>query len=84
MENLPFLAILLAAVPLAWAVWGDPLRPALIALALGLFVGAVQAFIFTILTVVYIQLAVAGHGDGHDEEGEHEDGRLVAEANHLS
>jgi F-type H+-transporting ATPase subunit a len=52
-------------------------------LGLELFFGLIQALIFFILTIVYIQLAVAGHGDGHAEEDEHEDMRLVAEANHL-
>lgn len=51
-------------------------------LGLELFFGLIQALIFTILTVVYIQLAVAGHGDHGDEEG-HQDTTLVAEANHL-
>jgi F-type H+-transporting ATPase subunit a len=36
---------------------------------LELFVGLVQAFVFAMLTLVFAQTAVAGHGDGH--EGEH-------------
>jgi F-type H+-transporting ATPase subunit a len=52
-------------------------------LGLELFFGLIQALIFFILTIVYIQLAVAGHGSGHDDEDEHADARLVAEANHL-
>jgi F-type H+-transporting ATPase subunit a len=35
---------------------------------LELFVGAIQAFVFMMLTVVFIQLATAGHGgEGHEE-----------------
>ncbi len=41
---------------------------------LELFVGLIQAFVFAMLTLVFAQTAVAGHGDGH--EGEH------SEANH--
>ncbi|MDQ2785923.1 MAG: F0F1 ATP synthase subunit A [Chloroflexota bacterium] len=53
-------------------------------LGLELFFGLIQALIFFILTIVYIQLAVAGHdGHGDEEEDERQDGRLVAEANHL-
>ena len=35
------------------------------ALVLGTFVSFIQAFVFTILTVVYIQLSVADHHDDH-------------------
>lgn len=52
-------------------------------LGLELFFGLIQAAIFTILTIVYVQLAVAGHGDDHGAAGEHEDATLAAEANHL-
>jgi F-type H+-transporting ATPase subunit a len=36
---------------------------------LELFVGLIQAFVFAMLTLVFAQTAVAGHGEGH--EGEH-------------
>jgi len=52
-------------------------------LGLELFFGLIQALIFTILTIIYIQLAVSGHGDGHGDEAEHEDAGLVAAADHL-
>jgi F-type H+-transporting ATPase subunit a len=39
---------------------------------LELFFGLVQALIFSLLTLIYITLAVAGHGD-HGEHGEHDD-----------
>ncbi len=45
--------VMLAALPFVYAVLG---------LGLGLFVGAVQAFIFTILTVAYIGLATSTEG----------------------
>jgi F-type H+-transporting ATPase subunit a len=51
-------------------------------LGLELLFGLIQALIFTILTIIYIQLAVAGHGDSHGEE-EHEDQTLVAAADHM-
>jgi len=51
-------------------------------LGLELFFGLIQALVFTILTIIYIQLAVAGHGDSHGEE-EHEDPTLVAAADHM-
>ena len=41
---------------------------------LELFVGLIQAFVFAMLTLVFAQTAVSGHGDSH--EGEH------SEANH--
>ncbi len=47
-------------------------------LALEVFFGAIQALIFTVLTVIYFSLAVAGHG-GHDEHAE-----VVEEAAHLA
>lgn len=52
-------------------------------LGLELFFGLIQALIFTILTIIYIQLAVSGHGDAHGEEAEHEDPALAAAADHL-
>ncbi len=39
---------------------------------LELFFGLVQALIFSLLTLIYITLAIAGHGD-HGEHGEHDD-----------
>ena len=39
---------------------------------LELFFGLVQALIFSLLTLIYITLAVAGHGD-HGAHGEHDD-----------
>lgn len=51
-------------------------------LGLELLFGLIQALIFTILTIIYIQLAVAGHGDAHGEE-EHEDPTLAAAADHM-
>ena len=41
--------------------------------ALELLVGAIQAFVFAMLTLVFAQMAVAGHGD-HGEHGEEEHG----------
>jgi F-type H+-transporting ATPase subunit a len=41
----------------------------LVPFVLELFVGLIQAFVFAMLTLVFAQTAVAGHGDGH--EGEH-------------
>jgi F-type H+-transporting ATPase subunit a len=34
---------------------------------LELFVGAIQAFVFAMLTLVFAQTAVAHHGDSHEE-----------------
>jgi F-type H+-transporting ATPase subunit a len=53
-------------------------------LGLELFFGLIQALVFTILTIIYIQLAVAGHGDSHGDEAEHEDSVLAAAADHLA
>jgi F-type H+-transporting ATPase subunit a len=39
-------------------------------LMLGAFVSLIQAFVFTLLSLVYVALAVAGHGE-HEEHGEH-------------
>jgi F-type H+-transporting ATPase subunit a len=33
-----------------------------------MFIGAVQAFIFALLTILYFGMAGAGHGDEHDDE----------------
>lgn len=51
-------------------------------LGLELFFGLIQALVFTILTIIYIQLAVGGHGDSHGNE-EHEDTVLASAADHL-
>lgn len=32
---------------------------------LGTFVSLIQAFVFTLLTIIYVSLAVGGHGDDH-------------------
>ncbi|MCH8850279.1 MAG: hypothetical protein IIC89_05575, partial [Chloroflexi bacterium] len=46
-----------------------PLFLALPFYGLELFVGAIQAFVFAMLTLVFGALAVTGHGDdGHEEE----------------
>ncbi len=52
-------------------------------LGLELFFGLIQALVFTILTIIYIQLAVAGHGDSHGDEAEHEDPVLASAADHM-
>ena len=39
---------------------------------LGTIVVLIQAFVFTVLSMVYVSLATAGHGD-HDEEHAHAD-----------
>ncbi len=52
-------------------------------LGLELFFGLIQALIFTILTIIYIQLAVSGHGDAHGDEDEHEDAVLASSADHM-
>jgi len=46
-----------------------PLLLALPFYGLELFVGAIQAFVFAMLTLVFGTLAIAGHGDGHAAEG---------------
>ena len=43
---------------------------------LEVFVGFIQAFVFAMLTLVFIQLATAGHGESSNHEG-HEMGREV-------
>ena len=48
-----------------------------------LFVAAVQAFVFALLTLIYLQLAVTGHGHG-DEHGEEVDlGHASVEGSHA-
>ena len=37
-----------------------------------MFIGAIQAFIFALLTVLYFAMAGAGHGDHEDEHAEHD------------
>ena len=40
----------------------------------GIFIGAIQALIFALLTILYFGMAASGHGDGdHDETHEAED-----------
>lgn len=48
LENLPFLAVLLSALPLAWAIMGDRLKPALVALAAGLLPSLLAIYAATI------------------------------------
>ena len=38
----------------------------------GMFIGAIQAFIFALLTILYFGMAGAGHGDDHHDEHEAE------------
>ena len=40
-------------------------------LGLELFVGLMQAFVFAMLTLVFLTIATAGHGDVHDEAARH-------------
>ena len=45
-----------------------------------MFIGAIQAFIFALLTVLYFGMAGAGHGDDHDEahdEPRHDEDRTT-------
>jgi len=35
---------------------------------LGAFVSVIQAFVFTLLSLVYVGLAIGGHDHDHDEE----------------
>ncbi len=51
-------------------------------LALELFFGFIQAFVFASLTLAYISLAVAGVGESHGHEGEHEAGPHEKEGAH--
>ncbi len=59
-----------------------PLLLALPFYGLELFVGAIQAFVFAMLTLVFGALAVASHDD-HDEEETHASGGDVAAAQHA-
>lgn len=47
-------------------------------LGLELFFGAIQALIFTVLTIIYFSLAVAGHGDHGDEAHAEEEAAHLA------
>jgi len=38
-----------------------------------LFVAGVQAFVFSLLTLIYLQLAVTGHGDHEEGHGQEEE-----------
>jgi len=38
-----------------------------------LFVAGVQAFVFALLTLIYLQLSVTGHGDHEEEHGQEEE-----------
>jgi len=42
-------------------------------LALGAFVALIQAYVFTLLSLIYVGMATAGHGD-HEEHGEEQHG----------
>jgi F-type H+-transporting ATPase subunit a len=48
-----------------------PLLLALPFYGLELFVGAIQAFVFAMLTLIFGALAVAGHGEEHAAEEGH-------------
>lgn len=41
-------------------------------LALGAFVSLIQAYVFTLLSLIYVGMATAGHGDHGEHEGEHQ------------
>jgi F-type H+-transporting ATPase subunit a len=58
---------LIGLIPL-WSSW----IPNLLWKGFDMFIGAIQAFIFALLTVLYFAMAGAGHGD-HDEEHEAHD-----------
>jgi len=36
--------------------------------AMGTLVSVIQAFVFTLLSMIYVALAVSGHDEGHGEE----------------
>ena len=48
LENLPFIAIVLAVPPLAWAAWGATMRATLVWLAAGLAVAVPALFVATV------------------------------------
>lgn len=56
------LLVMTFLLPFGYAVLG-------IFYGLEIFVGAIQAFVFGMLTLVFAMLAVSGHGDEHAEEG---------------
>ncbi len=39
--------------------------------AMGSLVSVIQAFVFTLLSMIYVALAVSGHGDEHAHESHH-------------
>jgi len=45
----------------------------------GMFIGAIQAFIFALLTILYFGMAGAGHDEHEDEHGEADDKHSEAE-----
>ena len=47
-----------------YVFWG----PGIVWKMFDMFIGAVQAFIFALLTILYFGMAGAGHGDDHDDE----------------
>jgi F-type H+-transporting ATPase subunit a len=47
---------------------------------LEVFVGAVQAFVFTMLALVFFSMATVGHGDHHDEHAEQAAGHAAEHA----
>lgn len=51
-------------------------------LALGAFVSLIQAFVFTILSMVYLSLAIADHDHGHGDDHGHGHGAEHAHAHH--
>ena len=57
-----------------------PLLLALPFYGLELFVGAIQAFVFAMLTLVFGALAVSGHGEERGDEGHATGGGQVASA----
>jgi F-type H+-transporting ATPase subunit a len=60
---------LIALMPL-YILWG----PNVVWKLFEMFIGAIQAFIFALLTVLYFAMAGAGHGgDEHEEHEEHEE-----------
>ena len=48
-----------------------PVGVPLIFFLLEVLIGAIQAFVFALLTLVFISLAMIGHGGDHEEEAEH-------------
>jgi len=48
LENLPFLAVLMSSLPIAWALAGDRMKPALLALAAALSVSLPAVYLATV------------------------------------